>query len=145
MSWLDKQQLEGKLVFDYGCGSGILAIAALLLGAEKAIGNDIDPQALQASRDNANRNDIEEHRFELVLGKPKQVIEADIVVANILAGPLVELSSGIASLCKSGGFLALSGILDIQAKEICDCYSEWFDLDEPTYTDEWVCITGKKR
>jgi len=145
MRWLDSQDLSGKLVMDYGCGSGILAIAALLLGAEQAIGNDIDPQALIASRDNATRNSIADEKFELILGAPTREIQADIVVANILAGPLTELSGGIAALCKPGGQLALSGILDTQAQEIIDCYSEWFDLDQPTFTEEWTCITGRKR
>jgi ribosomal protein L11 methyltransferase len=145
MRWLDKQDLNGKTVWDYGCGSGILAIAALLLGATSASGNDIDPQALTASRDNAQRNGIADDKFQLCLGAPKHTEQVDVVVANILAGPLVELSEGISSLCKPGGLLALSGILDTQAAEIAECYSQWFDLDPPNITDEWVCITGRKR
>ncbi|HSG61345.1 MAG TPA: 50S ribosomal protein L11 methyltransferase [Pseudomonadales bacterium] len=145
MRWLDKQDLDGKTVWDYGCGSGILAIAALLLGAASATGNDIDPQALTASRDNAQRNGIADDRLQLLLGAPQTPQQVDVVVANILAGPLVALSEGIAALCKTGGLLALSGILDTQAKEIMTCYSQWFDLDPPTLTDEWVCISGRKR
>lgn len=145
MRWLDKQDLDGKTVWDYGCGSGILAIAALLLGAASATGNDIDPQALTASRDNAQRNGIADDRLQLLLGAPQTPQQVDVVVANILAGPLVALSEGIAALCKPGGLLALSGILDTQAKEIMTCYSQWFDLDPPTLTDEWVCISGRKR
>lgn len=145
MRWLDKQDLDGKTVWDYGCGSGILAIAALLLGAASATGNDIDPQALTASRDNAQRNGIADDRLQLLLGAPQTPQQVDVVVANILAGPLVALSEGIAALCKPGGLLALSGILDTQAKEIITCYSQWFDLDPPTLTDEWVCISGRKR
>jgi ribosomal protein L11 methyltransferase len=145
MRWLDKQDLLGKTVWDYGCGSGILAIAALLLGASAATGNDIDPQALTASRDNAQRNGIADASFELLLGAPTTTKQVDVVVANILAGPLVALSDGIAALCKPGGQLALSGILDTQAKEIIECYSQWFDLDPPTVTEEWVCISGRKR
>ena len=145
MRWLDQQDLAGKTVWDYGCGSGILAIATLLLGAASASGNDIDPQALTASRDNAQRNGIADEQFNLILGAPQDAEQVDVVVANILAGPLVALSEGIASLCKPGGLLALSGILDTQASEIAECYSQWFDIDPPTLTDEWVCITGRKR
>jgi len=145
MSWLDKQDLTGKTVWDYGCGSGILAIAALLLGADSATGNDIDPQALTASRDNAQRNGIADESFQLILGAPNNPAQTDVVLANILAGPLVDLSSGISAICKPGGLLALSGILDTQAQEIADCYSQWFDLDPPHITEEWVCITGRKR
>jgi ribosomal protein L11 methyltransferase len=145
MRWLDQQDLEGKTVWDYGCGSGVLAIAALLLGAASAKGNDIDPQALTASRDNAQRNGIADDKFELLLGAPKDAAQVDVVVANILAGPLVALSEGIAALCKPGGSLALSGILDTQAADIAECYQQWFDLDPPMHTEEWVCITGRKR
>ncbi len=145
MRWLDRQDLAGKAVWDYGCGSGILAIAALLLGATTATGNDIDPQALTASRDNAQRNGIADEKLNLILGAPKDAEPVDVVVANILAGPLVALSEGIAALCKPGGLLALSGILDTQANDIAECYSQWFDIDPPTVTEEWVCITGRKR
>ncbi|MCL3782939.1 50S ribosomal protein L11 methyltransferase, partial [Prolixibacteraceae bacterium JC049] len=92
LQWLDGLDLAGKTIIDFGCGSGILAIAALKLGAAKAIGIDIDPQAIQASRDNAERNGVSE-RLELYLPKDQpEAMTADVVVANILAGPLRELA-----------------------------------------------------
>ena len=111
LQWLDSLDLTGKTVIDFGCGSGILAIAALKLGAAKAIGIDIDPQAIQASRDNAERNGVSD-RLELYLPKDQpEEMKADVVVANILAGPLRELAPLISVLPVSGGLLGLSGIL----------------------------------
>ncbi len=110
LQWLDGLDLTGKTVIDFGCGS-ILAIAALKLGAAKAIGIDIDPQAIQASRDNAQRNGVSE-RLELYLPKDQpEAMQADVVVANILAGPLRELAPLISVLPVEGGLLGLSGIL----------------------------------
>lgn len=106
LQWLDSLDLTGKTVIDFGCGSGILAIAALKLGAAKAIGIDIDPQAIQASRDNAERNGVSD-RLELYLPKDQpEEMKADVVVANILAGPLRELAPLISVLPVSGGLLA---------------------------------------
>ncbi len=106
LQWLDGLDLEGKTIIDFGCGSGILAIAALKLGAARAIGIDIDPQAIQASRDNAQRNGVSE-RLELYLPKDQPAnLSADVVVANILAGPLRELAPLISDLPKAGGHLA---------------------------------------
>ncbi|KPY60445.1 Ribosomal protein L11 methyltransferase, partial [Pseudomonas syringae pv. spinaceae] len=111
LEWLDGQDLKGCNVLDFGCGSGILAIAALLLGAEQAVGTDIDVQALEASRDNAGRNNIAAERFPLYLPEDLPPQEADVLVANILAGPLVFLAPQLTTLIKTGGRLALSGIL----------------------------------
>ncbi|KEZ72525.1 ribosomal protein L11 methyltransferase, partial [Pseudomonas syringae pv. syringae FF5] len=111
LEWLDGQDLEGCNVLDFGCGSGILAIAALLLGAEQAVGTDIDVQALEASRDNAGRNNIAAERFPLYLPEDLPHQQADVLVANILAGPLVSLAPQLATLIRAGGRLALSGIL----------------------------------
>ena len=111
LEWLDSLDLAGKTVIDFGCGSGILAIAALKLGAVKAIGIDIDPQAIQASRDNAERNGVSE-LLELYLPQDQpEAMSADVVVANILAGPLRELAPLISVLPVEGGFLGLSGVL----------------------------------
>ena len=145
LEWLDGQPLEGCDVIDFGCGSGILAIAALLLGAPQARGTDIDPQALEASRDNANRNGIDPARFPVYLPEDMPQQPADVVVANILAGPLVSLAPQISSLVKSGGRLALSGILAEQAEEVRAAYAGEFELDPTATKDGWVRISGVKR
>ncbi|WP_134593761.1 50S ribosomal protein L11 methyltransferase, partial [Pseudomonas aeruginosa] len=105
LEWLDGQELAGRQVLDFGCGSGILAIAALLLGAERAVGTDIDPQALEASRDNASRNGIEPARFPVYLPADLPQRQADVLVANILAGPLVSLAPQLTGLVRPGGLL----------------------------------------
>ncbi|MDT2043617.1 50S ribosomal protein L11 methyltransferase [Providencia stuartii] len=145
LEWLDGLDLEGKTVIDFGCGSGILAIAALKLGAAQAIGIDIDPQAIIASRDNAERNGVSE-RLSLYLPKdqPKK-LQADVVVANILAGPLRELAPMISVLPRTGGLLGLSGVLATQAEGVADAYRQLFEIDPIAEKDEWCRITGVKR
>ncbi len=145
LEWLDAQQLQGLQVLDFGCGSGILAIASLLLGAGQAIGTDIDIQAIEASRDNAGRNGIDPARFPLYLPVQLPNGQADVVVANILAGPLVELAEQIGERVKPGGLLALSGILAEQAEEVRAAYAVQFDLDPTAEKDGWVRITGVRR
>ncbi len=145
LQWLDAQPLEGCSVLDFGCGSGILAIAALLLGAPRAVGTDIDPQALEASRDNAQRNGIADERFPVYLPADLPQEPADVVVANILAGPLVSLAPQITSLVKPGGRLALSGILAEQADEVRATYAADFALDPTAVQDGWVRISGVRR
>ena len=145
LQWLDGQPLEGCTVLDFGCGSGILAIAALLLGARQAIGTDIDPQALEASRDNAGRNGLADEQFDLYMPADLPAEPADVVVANILAGPLVALCGQITSLVKPSGRLALSGILAEQAEEVRAAYSQAFELDPTAEQDGWIRISGKRR
>ncbi|ROS01527.1 ribosomal protein L11 methyltransferase [Sinobacterium caligoides] len=148
LEWLDAAELKDKVVVDYGCGSGILAIAALLLGASKVIGVDIDPQALLASRDNARRNNIEDERFELYY--PTQMAEhhpdlkADLVLANILAGPLVELSDTLIELAKPGADIVLSGVLDVQADSIRECYSKRCEVLKIVNQEEWIRVDARK-
>ncbi|AUG98502.1 50S ribosomal protein L11 methyltransferase [Prodigiosinella confusarubida] len=145
LQWLDGLDLQGKTVIDFGCGSGILAIAALKLGAARAIGIDIDPQAIQASRDNAQRNGVSE-RLELYLPQNQPTdLSADVVVANILAGPLRELAPLISELPKTGGYLGLSGILATQAVNVAAAYQDKFQLDPVTEKEEWCRITGVKK
>ncbi|GKW08334.1 50S ribosomal protein L11 methyltransferase [Pectobacterium carotovorum] len=145
LQWLDGLDLEGKTIIDFGCGSGILAIAALKLGAARAIGIDIDPQAIQASRDNAQRNGVSES-LELYLPKDQPAdLSADVVVANILAGPLRELAPLISDLPKAGGHLGLSGVLATQADGVAEAYADKFTLDPVAEREEWCRITGQRR
>ena len=144
LTYLDSAVEGDELVVDYGCGSGILGIAALLLGARHMIGVDIDPQALTATRDNAGRNKIDDNRYEIYLPEDTPAIQADITVANILAGPLTDLAEHIASLTRSGGKLALSGLLAEQAEEISACYSQWFTMNPAKQLGDWVVLTGIK-
>ena len=144
LTWLDSLDLNNKIVIDYGCGSGILAIAALKLGAARVIGIDIDPQAIQASHDNAERNKVSE-KIELYLAKDiPNNLQADVVVANILAGPLKDLKPQISKLVKPSGELGLSGILANQSQSVYDAYQTEFVLDPVIEQDEWCRITGKK-
>ncbi|EGQ7644606.1 50S ribosomal protein L11 methyltransferase [Vibrio cholerae] len=144
LEWLDNLDLSGKTVIDFGCGSGILAIAAIKLGAAKVIGIDIDPQALLASKDNAARNGVED-QIEVYLPKDQpEGLVADVVVANILAGPLRELSPIIKGLLKPGGQLAMSGILDTQAESVAEFYREDLELDPIAEKSEWCRISGRK-
>lgn len=145
LEWLDGQQLQDTQVLDFGCGSGILAIAALLLGARQAVGTDIDVQALEASRDNAQRNGIADERFPVYLPGDLPVQQADVLVANILAGPLVSLAPQLSSLVRPGGLLALSGILAEQGEEVATAYAEDFELDPIANRDGWVRISGRRR
>lgn len=142
LDWIGGQDLSGKSVIDYGCGSGILAICALKCGAKSALGIDIDPQALIASRDNANKNHIAEADFDLAYPEQTAVQQFDCLVANILAKPLVELASQLQSFVKPGGDLVLSGILQEQADDVLAAYQTWFtDLQVKTQED-WVMIHG---
>ncbi|MFQ1728596.1 50S ribosomal protein L11 methyltransferase [Aeromonas veronii] len=144
LQWLDGLDLTGKTVVDFGCGSGILGIAALKLGAARVIGIDIDPQAIQASRDNAARNGVAD-QIELYLPADQpQDVEADVVVANILAGPLRELAPLIAGHGKPGSLMALSGVLESQAPELETIYGQWFEMDPTAVKEEWCRLSGRK-
>jgi len=145
LEWLDGLDLTGCTVLDYGCGSGILAIAALLLGAERAIGVDNDPQALVATHDNAVRNGIAPER--LLTFAPEQFpidCRVDVAVANILAGPLQSLAPTLAQATRGGGQLALSGILGEQVAAVAASYQRWFDLAAPALRQEWARLNGVK-
>ena len=144
LEWLDAQDLAGATVVDYGCGSGVLAIAALKLGAARVIGVDLDPQALDASRDNAQRNGVAE-RLEVLLPAAYAPTPQPFFVANILAGPLAELAPLFAASVAPGGRLALSGILAGQQDEMLVRYGQWFDALEVTERDGWVRIAGRRR
>lgn len=145
LKWLDQLDLSDKTVVDFGCGSGILAIAAIKLGAKRVVGIDIDPQAILASRDNAERNGVAD-KLELYLPKdqPKD-FKADIVVANILAGPLKELSEIILAYLKPQGSIALSGILEEQSDEVVAAYQTQCNMDPVVLDQEWCRLSGTKR
>lgn len=142
LQWLDNQLQGGESVLDYGCGSGILAIAALKLGAGSAVGVDIDEQAIRASRANADQNNVSA-QFYLPDALPEG--QFDIVVANILANPLRMLGEMLAGRAKTGGRIVLSGLLDEQAEELSGIYSQWFDMDPPKIDEGWARLTGTKR
>jgi ribosomal protein L11 methyltransferase len=148
LKWLDAHidAQQHKTIIDYGCGSGILGIAALLLGAEKVIAVDNDPQALLASIDNLSRNHLDATRMSTHL--PDQVpedVQADILLANILAKPLYELSERLAALTKPGGVIVLSGILEDQAADLKAHYENRFDMDKVVIEDGWARLTGRKK
>lgn len=144
LEWLDSIDCQDKSIIDYGCGSGILGIAGLLLGANNMVGIDIDPQAVEATQANAERNSITPDRYEVKLPPYEGDLQADIVVANILAGPLAELADTISKLVKQGGMLALSGILESQAHSVVEAYKPWFKIESIVEKEEWVRIVAKK-
>lgn len=145
LEWLDAHPPKGQLVIDYGCGSGILAIAALKLGARHCWGIDIDPQALTASRDNAEKNDVSDAHFYVAEPDGLPPVTADLVIANILSGPLVELAPELNALVKPGGHIVLSGILQEQADSVLTAYSQWFEMQTPVTREDWVRLEGIKR
>ena len=145
LEWLDKNIHSQNLVIDYGCGSGILGIAALKLGAKKVIAIDHDPQALESTQRNAERNNIHFPALETHLPKNFVKKQAEILVANILARPLVEFAPFFASIVKMEGKLLLSGILAHQADEILEAYLPWFELNSPIQKEDWVQISGIRK
>ena len=145
LRWLDSQDVTGKSVVDFGCGSGILGIAALLLNARYMLGIDIDPQAVLATNENAERNGISPDQYDVCLPENAPSAESDLVLANILAGPLVELKDNILAYLKPGGDLVLSGILESQAQTVVDAYSAQCDDLKVAVEGDWVRITGRKR
>jgi len=144
LEWLDGQDVKDRQVIDYGCGSGILGLASLLLGAAHVIGVDTDPQALEASRENARRNSVDQRKLDLYLPEDEPDTRADVMLANILAQPLIGLASHLAALTRPGGDLVLSGILSNQAREVMAAYEPWFVMDEPEQREEWIRLTGRR-
>ena len=142
LQWLERNLHGGECVLDYGCGSGILAIAALKLGAARALGVDIDPQAVRSSQQNAEQN---QSTAEFFLPDVTPKIQADVVVANILTNPLKVLAPMLAQAVRPSGWIVLSGILLPQAEETLSVYRQWFDLSVAAEMDGWVCLAGIKR
>ena len=145
LAWLADQNINDLSIIDFGCGSGILAIAAHKLGAGSIIGVDIDPQALTASRENGARNQIDANQFPLFLPAEMPEDKVDLLIANILSGPLVELSNQLAELVKPGGKILLSGILQQQENTIQSAYQPFFDLDPVCTKEDWIRVTGTRR
>lgn len=153
LAWLDANLLTGERVLDYGCGSGILAIAALKLGAREVIGIDIDPNAIAASLANAQMNDCDPGRLqfstEFSLSNESEAetgrFPITIVVANILANPLIVLAPILTHALQPGGRIALSGILEAQADEVLQAYAPWFSMQISASEQGWVLLTGEKR
>ena len=143
LRWLDDNLRGGESVLDYGCGSGILAIAALKLGAAHAVGIDVDSQAVSASRDNAIANKTGNARFYLPEDAPSS--SYDLVVANILTNPLRMLAPLLAHATRPGGQIVLSGILEEQAQDVMNIYRQWFNMNAPIFEDGWACLSGRKR
>jgi ribosomal protein L11 methyltransferase len=149
LSWLDSKQPTDMVIIDYGCGSGILGLAALKLGARIVHGVDNDPQALVATRDNSEKNAIDPACFPVWLPdefyaavNAGQIARVDGIAANILAQPLIELASTLANLIKPGGWILLSGILEDQAQNVMTAYSPWFRIDSIDSMHGWVRLTA---
>jgi ribosomal protein L11 methyltransferase len=144
LEWLDAQALAGLALVDYGCGSGILAIAAAKLGAVPVLAMDIDPQALIATSENAERNGVAGRIA--VTGDPQLAAgNTDVLLANILAGPLVELAPRFARAVRPGGRVALSGLLLEQADTVTSAYRPWFDIATAATRDGWALLAGRRR
>lgn len=148
LDWLDELSLDGQTMLDYGCGSGVLAIAALKLGCRAATAMDIDPQAVVAARQNAESNDVAERLH--ICGSADEIDGIfDVTVANILAGPLVQFADSITSRVASRGMLALSGVLCEQAAPVMAAYAPWIKFDEPSFREQegqtWSRLTGTRR
>lgn len=142
LEWLDANDLAGKRVLDFGCGSGILGIAALLLGAGSVVGIDTDPQALTATRDNAERNGVSD-RLETSL-PGEHPTGYDVVLANILAKPLIDLAPLLSDAMVKGGRLVLSGILDSQQSWVESAYEGRIILTDEAHHDGWTCLHGRR-
>jgi ribosomal protein L11 methyltransferase len=145
LAWMANKKLNNQSVVDYGCGSGILSIAACKLGATQVFAVDIDPQAVDASLENARRNDINLDIMHIGLPSKIDIEQVDLLIANILSGPLIELLPKFADLIKPGGKILLSGILKTQLDDIKYAYRSYFDLDPESIREDWVRVTGTRK
>lgn len=144
LEWLTQADVAGREVIDYGCGSGILALAALALGAGGVVAVDIDEQALLATRDNATKNELGD-RLTVVTPAEMTTGPADILLANILFNPLLQLAPQFFDVIRPQGAVVLSGILAHQAQECLERYSPWFNMKTPCFKDEWAMLYGTRR
>ncbi|PWQ94942.1 50S ribosomal protein L11 methyltransferase [Leucothrix pacifica] len=146
MEWLDQNHPRNLTVVDYGCGSGILAIAAVKLGAKHVLATDIDPQALLATQDNNLKNDIPDGMIDCCLPEDMpESVQVDLMLANILCGPLIELSKTLCSMTKSGGHIVLSGIIEEQKKLLNEEYNQYCNDIQFATVDGWVRMTALVR
>jgi ribosomal protein L11 methyltransferase len=144
LAWLGAGNIDDRRVIDFGCGSGILAIAAIKLGARQVIAVDIDAQALTACHSNMEVNGINSEQIQVIPPEELEQSTADLLIANILAGPLVRLAPRFAELVEPGGQILLSGILKTQLEDIQLAYRPYFNLDPASYREDWVCISGNR-
>lgn len=143
LEWLDGADLTGKTVLDFGCGSGILAIATILLGAEAAVAVDHDPQALEATLDNAAKNGVAD-RVTVLAPAQLQSGRYDLVLANILAGTLIDLSNHLKPFPSEEGELVMAGILSEQAEQVAAAYQPDFNTDVPLQKEDWVLLHARR-
>ncbi len=143
LEWLDGRPMAGARVIDYGCGSGVLAVASVKLGAAEAHCFDIDPQALIATRDNAESNGLSEH---VLLHSSTETLPAgvDVILSNILSGPLCELAPRFAALVRSGGDLVLAGLMESEVSDVTRAYNAWFDIRPFGQREGWVGLSGRR-
>ncbi len=141
LEWLASHDLTGKTVIDYGCGSGILAVAAILLGAKEAHAVDIDPQAITATQSNALKNRVQD-KITCTLSEQFVPFQADIVLANILAKPLIDMAEAISNLLTPGSQLVLSGILHEQAESVMNAYRPYLMFSAPVQREDWIRLEG---
>lgn len=144
IEWLAEYDVKDKTVIDYGCGSGILAMVAAILGAKQVYAVDIDEQAIQAAKENADKNNLSD-KIEIGLVEEVSLPVADILVANILMNPLKGLLEEFSAITKSGGDIVLSGLLHVQAEECLATYATCFNMDEPIFNQEWTRLHGIKK
>ncbi len=148
LEWLGKTDLKDKVVIDFGCGSGILGVAALLLGAKQVYATDIDPQALLATRQNAAKNGVD---HKIWVGLPEEFnkqfpkLKSDAIVANILAKPLISLAPTFAESIHPDGLIALAGLIEEQVTDVREAYAPWFNLNEEAFRDgNWCRLSGHR-
>ena len=145
LNWLDGQQLKGARVMDFGSGSGILSVAALKLGAREVIAIDHDPQALEATRANAEKNDVLERLKAFHSESIPAIKKVDLMLANILAGTLIDLEPTLAAFIRPGGSIILSGLLSDQSEKVSTAFAADFAMLEPTIVENWVLLEGRRR
>jgi ribosomal protein L11 methyltransferase len=144
LNWLDSLDLQGTQVLDFGCGSGILGLAAAALGAESVLMTDNDPQALTAAADNTEKNGLQDRIHIELAAKIEDSVRYDILLANILSGTLIELGPNLNRLMRPGARMAITGILAAQAEQVCAAWSGWADMTVGDQINEWVLLTGSK-